>query len=68
MTEHPLILTLACDGRPGIIAAVTGELAALEGNIAETVQYGDRESNQFFLRIAFLAPERPSIRVFVSAR
>jgi len=63
MTEHPLILTLACDGRPGIIAAVTGELVALEGNIVETAQFWDRENNRFFLRIAFLAPERHNLRV-----
>jgi formyltetrahydrofolate deformylase len=57
MSEHPLILTLSCDGKPGIIAAVTGELAALGGNIAETAQFWDRENGRFFLRIAFLAPE-----------
>jgi len=57
MPEHTLILTLSCDGVPGIIAAVTGEIAALGGNIAETAQFWDRGNNRFFLRIAFLAPE-----------
>ncbi|HRO11637.1 MAG TPA: formyltetrahydrofolate deformylase [Amaricoccus sp.] len=57
MPEHTLILTLSCDGVPGIIAAVTGEIAALGGNIAETAQFWDRGNNRFFLRVAFLAPE-----------
>jgi formyltetrahydrofolate deformylase len=35
---------------------VTGEIAALGGNIAEAAQFWDRENNRFFLRIAFLAP------------
>ena len=39
MPEHTLILTLSCDGVPGIIAAVTGEIAPLGGNIAETAQF-----------------------------
>jgi formyltetrahydrofolate deformylase len=57
MPEHTLILTLSCDGVPGIIAAVTGGIAALGGNIAETAQFWDRGNNRFFLRVAFLAPE-----------
>ncbi|HET9069668.1 MAG TPA: formyltetrahydrofolate deformylase, partial [Amaricoccus sp.] len=57
MPEHTLILTLSCDGVPGIIAAVAGEIAALGGNIAETAQFWDRGNNRFFLRVAFLAPE-----------
>ena len=58
MPERSLILTLSCDGRPGIIAAVTGELAARGANITETAQFWDRGSNRFFLSIAFLvAPD-----------
>ena len=58
MTERSLILTLACEAVPGIIAAVTAELAGRGANIAETAQFWDRDSNRFFLRIAFLvAPD-----------
>jgi formyltetrahydrofolate deformylase len=50
------ILTLSCADRPGIVAAVTTELAALGANIAESNQFWDRETGQFFMRIAFTAP------------
>ena len=49
------ILTLSCDDRPGIVAAVTTELAAHNLNIAESNQFWDRSNNRFFMRIAFEA-------------
>lgn len=52
------LLTLSCPDRPGIVAAVTGALAAASGDILEAQQFGDRETGRFFLRIAFQAPER----------
>ncbi len=39
------------------MAAVTTELADFGANIAESDQFWDRVTNQFFLRIAILAPE-----------
>jgi formyltetrahydrofolate deformylase len=48
---------LSCSDRPGIVAAVTTELAALGANIAESNQFWDSETNRFFMRIAFQAPE-----------
>lgn len=54
---HPHILTLSCDDKPGIVAAVTTELAAIGANIAESNQFWDRESNRFFLRIAMDVPD-----------
>jgi formyltetrahydrofolate deformylase len=51
------ILTLSCADRPGIVAAVTTELAALNANIAESNQFWDRETGQFFMRLAFTAPD-----------
>lgn len=53
MTDNTFILTLACEDRPGIVAAVTSELAGLGGNIAESSQFWDRHTNRFFMRIAF---------------
>jgi formyltetrahydrofolate deformylase len=50
------VLTLSCEDRPGIVAAVTTELAAFGGNIAESNQFWDRGTNRFFMRIAFQAP------------
>ncbi|WP_375451760.1 formyltetrahydrofolate deformylase [uncultured Devosia sp.] len=60
-SEHSLeqpgyVLTLSCADRPGIVAAVTTELAALGGNIAESNQFWDRQTGIFFMRIAFTAP------------
>jgi formyltetrahydrofolate deformylase len=51
------VLTLSCADRPGIVAAVTTELAALDANIAESNQFWDRETDRFFMRIAFTAPQ-----------
>ncbi len=57
MSDHPMVLTLSCVDRPGIVAAVTTELAGLGANIAESNQFWDRATNRFFMRIAFSAPE-----------
>ena len=51
------IFTLSCADRPGIVAAVTTELAGLGCNIAESNQFWDTETGQFFMRLAFTAPE-----------
>jgi len=45
------ILTLSCPDRPGIVAAVAGVLARLQGNITESQQYGDADSGLFFMRV-----------------
>jgi formyltetrahydrofolate deformylase len=57
MTAHSYILTLSCEDQPGIVAAVTTELAGIGANIAESNQFWDRQTNRFFMRIAFTAPE-----------
>jgi formyltetrahydrofolate deformylase len=46
-------LTLTCEDKVGIVAAVTTELAAIGANIAESNQYWDKKSNRFFMRLAF---------------
>ena len=57
MSTKSFILTLSCADRPGIVAAVTTELAALDANIAESNQFWDKETGTFFMRLAFTAPE-----------
>jgi len=47
------ILNLACEDRPGIVAAVTTALAGLGANIIESNQFWDQATNRFFMRIAF---------------
>ncbi len=51
------VLTLSCADRPGIVAAVTTELAALDANISESNQFWDKETGTFFMRLAFTAPD-----------
>jgi formyltetrahydrofolate deformylase len=48
-----LILTLACQDRPGITARVTGLLFELGGNVLEAQQFNDLDDGQFFMRVAF---------------
>ena len=49
------VLTISCADTPGIVAAVTGTLAANGGNIMESKQFGNPTSGRFFLRIQFVA-------------
>jgi formyltetrahydrofolate deformylase len=56
VADQIYVLSLSCDDRPGIVAGVTTELAAMGGNIAESNQFWDRQTNRFFMRIAFAAP------------
>ena len=57
MSTANFVLTLSCADRPGIVAAVTTELAGLNANIAESNQFWDRETGRFFMRLAFAAPD-----------
>ena len=50
------ILTLSCPDRTGIVYRVTGLLFESGCNIADAQQFGDVESQRFFLRVHFDAP------------
>ncbi|SFB47793.1 formyltetrahydrofolate deformylase [Nocardioides alpinus] len=57
---HDLILTLACSDRQGIVAMVGGFLADRGFTIRDSQQFGDEETNLFFMRVhAALLPDRP---------
>lgn len=45
------VLKLSCPDRPGIVNAVTGAVLEIEGNILESSQYGDVDSQTFALRM-----------------
>ena len=47
------ILVLSCADRPGIVAAVAGHIAASRGNITESSQFNDPDTDRFFLRTVF---------------
>lgn len=51
------ILTFTCEDRVGIVAAVTGELAAAGGFILDSQQYADLETGRFFMRVVFKAAD-----------
>jgi formyltetrahydrofolate deformylase len=50
------VLTLSCGDRRGIVAAVANCIASQDCNIVESAQYGDPETERFFMRVAFSAP------------
>ncbi|MCX5589765.1 formyltetrahydrofolate deformylase [Alcaligenes endophyticus] len=51
------ILTLSCPDRTGIVHTVSGWLVQRNGNIVQAQQFGDEETQRFFLRIEFALPE-----------
>ncbi|MGA8031998.1 MAG: formyltetrahydrofolate deformylase [Casimicrobiaceae bacterium] len=46
-------LTLSCENKPGIVAAVAGCLFDGGGNILEAQQFDDLDDNRFFMRVEF---------------
>jgi formyltetrahydrofolate deformylase len=46
---------LSCADRVGIVAAVSGHLAGIDGFILDSQQYADLEGGRFFMRVAFAA-------------
>ncbi|MEO5640854.1 MAG: formyltetrahydrofolate deformylase [Sphingomicrobium sp.] len=55
MSRH--VLTLSCDDRPGIVAAVSSHLFQSGANILESSQYEDPDQHRFFMRITFAMPD-----------
>ncbi len=47
------VVTLSCDDRPGLVAAVAGSLAENGGNIAEAQQFDESQTGRFFMRVVF---------------
>lgn len=47
------VLTLRCNNRSGIVAAVATRIAAFGGDIFEAHQFDDAETGMFFMRVAF---------------
>ena len=54
------VLTLSCGDRRGIVAAVANCIASQDCNIVESAQYGDPETERFFMRVSFSAPAEVS--------
>jgi len=58
------VLTLSCEDRRGIVAAVANCIASQDCNIVESAQYGDPETERFFMRVSFSAPLSVSAESF----
>jgi formyltetrahydrofolate deformylase len=52
-TPTPMILTLSCPDRTGIVARVSGFLYERGANILDAQQYDDAETGRFFMRVVF---------------
>ena len=50
-TSSHWVLTLDCPDRPGIVHAVTGAVAAAQGNITELQQFYSIDTGRFFMRV-----------------
>ena len=55
LSDSPFILTLSCSDAVGIVADVSGFLAAQGGFIVDSQQYADLETGRFFMRVAFVS-------------
>lgn len=53
MPDQRHVLTLSCPDRPGLVAGVARMLADNGGNIMESQQFNDKESDRFFMRVVF---------------
>jgi formyltetrahydrofolate deformylase len=58
------VLTLSCADRRGIVAAVANSIASQGCNIVESAQYGDAETEHFFMRVSFAAPKEVTAQSF----
>jgi formyltetrahydrofolate deformylase len=58
------VLTLSCGDRRGIVAAVANSIASQGCNIVESAQYGDPETERFFMRVSFSAPNATTVKSF----
>ncbi|RPE71039.1 formyltetrahydrofolate deformylase [Pacificibacter maritimus] len=53
MTSH--VLTVVCQSKRGIVAAISGKLAELGCNITDSAQFDDPGTGQFFMRVSFVS-------------
>lgn len=51
------VLSLSCEDKPGLVAAVAAAIFAAGGNITEAQQFNDTECGRFFMRVMFTASQ-----------
>lgn len=64
MSVKKFVLTLACNDRKGIVAAVGNCIAAQSGNIMESGQYVDPDNQRFFMRVCFVVEPQVALDGF----
>ncbi|RUX09735.1 formyltetrahydrofolate deformylase [Mesorhizobium sp. M8A.F.Ca.ET.059.01.1.1] len=55
------VLTVTCQARRGIVAAISGFLADMGCNIVDSSQFDDLEAGRFFMRVSFISEEGKSL-------
>jgi formyltetrahydrofolate deformylase len=53
LMQQAFVMTLSCKDEPGLVAAVTGRLTEIGGNIRESQQFNAVDTDRFFMRIGF---------------
>ena len=61
------VLTLTCEDRPGIVAAVSSTLFKAGANIMSARQFEDSESGRFFMRLEYEATDGAALEAPVRA-
>ncbi|MDB6178734.1 formyltetrahydrofolate deformylase [Paracoccus sp. Z330] len=56
-----LCLTVTCASTRGVVAAISGFLAAQGCNITDSSQYDDPETGRFFMRVSFLSEQAATL-------
>ncbi|NEH49814.1 formyltetrahydrofolate deformylase [Rhizobium leguminosarum] len=51
------VLTVSCQTTRGVVAAISGFLAAKGCNIVDSSQFDDRDTGKFFMRVSFISEE-----------
>jgi predicted amino acid-binding ACT domain protein len=67
MLSNAYVLTLACPDRPGLVAGVARRLAENGGNILDSQQFNDVNSQRFFMRVVFDLAAGSSLEGFEAA-
>ncbi len=54
------VLTVSCQSRLGIVAAISGYLAGMGCNIVDSAQFDDLGADKFFMRVSFISEQGKS--------
>lgn len=54
------VLTVSCQSRLGIVAAISGYLAGMGCNIVDSAQFDDLSADKFFMRVSFISEQGKS--------